>query len=889
MKKVHRFFNYTNIIISLLTTILICAVLLIAVSPNFSFINQFFQGWKTSASSFVEFPHYLIEWKRDMSRSQNMTVDIPLHYIPKGTLMNVNVLRASVPDDKNSELFGLSGLQGVWDQQRFNIENINVKYNQSLPTSDFTAMMERSFAMAALAGVRWVSVDFSWADIVATQDAQGKRQFDWSMTDRVFDTAKRYGMHLVPILAYSPYYARPQTAAYDKKCLPDDLTASGSIMYNEFVEAVVSRYQPNGGAYAGTSKDYGISQWIIWDEPNGNLMTDCDGFTSNKASSYAALFKGAYQTIHNLDRYNDSGLKVIMGGLTFAGTAATDKYYPSNFLRSFYRSAGTQAKPDILNVHYIAPEADGKSEASAEGLKEALDNFIDARNLTGNEKSPIWITRLGKTYREDNPGESDAFMDNSFNLVKNGYSGNGKNIQKVFWWPAEGSLTRSSQNSTLEDTEERRKAMIDIDFTPRQTYFHFAERWTHAFIKTGIVKDIAADDAVLHVKLSSSQMPEFNYEYALLAESPSRKAVLQLPQIVSLESVIAPNCMNVNGPTTVKLGQSGSYAANFTSPQKNLIGQLFYDNGDRNMNNLGKQNLSGTESTFSVNWTPETPGTYSICCSAWNGDLARCTPSGYDYGSTACAGPNTCMTVTVPARTASNMKMPASGEILSLSMAFVPTWEKYVQNIWMRTNEGIIGYTQKVTKNSDGTPDWDNADHWSRIGNGTLSYDQDDTMTGLATLMQTVWYPDGARTRYGVTKTNGTTDWEKNTEFSVYPFSGTPQSVAGETFTNPADGSQTFFQVIWIGDKEYFRNSTIDPDNHHPLLSGSWNGPSGLTGLPPNDEAGPIQAHDITLMPEPSNTVLERIVRGNILYWRLVPLGKDGMPDWSRAQGWIFP
>ena len=118
------------------------------------------------------------------------------------------------------------------------------------------------------------------------------------------------------------------------------------------------------------------------------------------------------------------------------------------------------------------------------------------------------------------------------------------------------------------------------------------------------------------------------------------------------------NCFNLTGPTTLTVGQTGTFSANFSSPQTDLRGRI----GEGNFNYFADQWKAATFFSLSGSWTPTTAGTYLISCRAWNDSVAECRYGGGATGFPTqvdtpprypCVGPNNYMIVTVTADTTS--------------------------------------------------------------------------------------------------------------------------------------------------------------------------------------------------------------------------------------------
>lgn len=121
-----------------------------------------------------------------------------------------------------------------------------------------------------------------------------------------------------------------------------------------------------------------------------------------------------------------------------------------------------------------------------------------------------------------------------------------------------------------------------------------------------------------------------------------------------------PNCGNLSGPTTIALGQSGTFSAEYSSVQGNLGGEILAGQNGKSIwapcnsgASADRQKctaLSGTSGSKTFTWTPTAAGTYDVYCRAWNDGIAECRGNAaYVDGVPryACSGPKSSMTVTV--------------------------------------------------------------------------------------------------------------------------------------------------------------------------------------------------------------------------------------------------
>lgn len=120
--------------------------------------------------------------------------------------------------------------------------------------------------------------------------------------------------------------------------------------------------------------------------------------------------------------------------------------------------------------------------------------------------------------------------------------------------------------------------------------------------------------------------------------------------IVTITAVAMPNCTNLTGPPTIYLGQSGTYTADFSSPQGNLGAEIDAGQGSTFIWTPGSVGIPGNSGTHSFTWTPSQVGTYDVFGRAWNDAVAECRgKANYVDGPPryTCAGPNCSMTVNV--------------------------------------------------------------------------------------------------------------------------------------------------------------------------------------------------------------------------------------------------
>ena len=119
--------------------------------------------------------------------------------------------------------------------------------------------------------------------------------------DRIVTAANNHNMKLLPILAYTPGWARQQACSANFQCAPAD-----PGKFAAFANAAARRYAP-----------LGIKSWEIWNEPNINAFW----LPAPNAAAYAQLLRASYTSIKQADPQST----VISGGLSPAGNTKPDR------------------------------------------------------------------------------------------------------------------------------------------------------------------------------------------------------------------------------------------------------------------------------------------------------------------------------------------------------------------------------------------------------------------------------------------------------------------------------------------------------------------------------------------------------------------------------------
>ena len=217
-------------------------------------------------------------------------------------------------------------------------------------------------------GFGWVRFDMAWVDVQGTSS----KSYNWTNMDRIVAAMHARNLQMLPILAYTPAWARMQQCNLSEKCAPQDPAA-----YAEFARQAVRRYASQG-----------VHQWEIWNEPNLTQFYQ----PAPDAVQYTAMLKASYAAI----KAEDPSAVVISGGLS-----PLDGYSTSinsvTFLDQMYK-AGAATSFDAVAMHpysypvpasYVAPwNAWTQLGWTTPNVRGTMDKYGD----TGKQ---IWLTEYG--------------------------------------------------------------------------------------------------------------------------------------------------------------------------------------------------------------------------------------------------------------------------------------------------------------------------------------------------------------------------------------------------------------------------------------------------------------------------------------------------------------
>src|ERR1700737_1036085 len=134
-------------------------------------------------------------------------------------------------------------------------------------------------------GAKWIRVDLSWDDI----QPDSANAYKWERFDRVANAAHKRGLTLLPIVAYTPPWARP-AGCFTDKCAP-----ANADQFATFAGEAASRYQS-------------ITTWEIWNEENSQRFWQ----PQPDPAAYANVLALTTASV----RKSNPAAKIFIGGLS---------------------------------------------------------------------------------------------------------------------------------------------------------------------------------------------------------------------------------------------------------------------------------------------------------------------------------------------------------------------------------------------------------------------------------------------------------------------------------------------------------------------------------------------------------------------------------------------
>jgi polysaccharide biosynthesis protein PslG len=210
---------------------------------------------------------------------------------------------------------------------------------------------ERVFAGVAATGARWVRVDLLWSSI----ETHGPGHRNWSKFDAIVDAADRYGLKLLPIVAYVPPWASDSGELW---AYPD------SEPFEAFFAAALRRYPQ-------------IQAWELWNEPNLGRFS--------KPGPDPARFVEFLRAARHARDAVGSHAKLVAGGLAPGADIDIVSWINQVAIRGGLRLI------DGLGIHPYSSVSPDDPRSWMMQLEALHDRLADA----GRPDLPLWLTEYG--------------------------------------------------------------------------------------------------------------------------------------------------------------------------------------------------------------------------------------------------------------------------------------------------------------------------------------------------------------------------------------------------------------------------------------------------------------------------------------------------------------
>ncbi|MBA3788853.1 cellulase family glycosylhydrolase [Patescibacteria group bacterium] len=336
--------------------------------------------------------------------------------------------------------------------------NPNLNYNYGVAMGDLLpglSATDLNTTLNDLASlhVGWIRLDMAWNDIQPVNSTT----YNWTNMDRVVAAANAHQIQLLPILDYTPKWARSSACAGTPKCQPADPTA-----FATFAKVAATRYAPQG-----------IVAWEIWNEPNSN------GFwkPSPDPAAYTTLLKYTYTAIKSVE---PSSI-IISGGLSPAITKG-GRISPMDFLKGMYAN-GAKGYFDAFGFHpYTYPVLPTyyQSWNAWSQMSQTNPSLQSIMVTNGDSDKKIWFTEFGSP--TGGPGKvatsatnPESGADHVTESVQAQILQSAIQQHKTYTWAGPFFLYSYKDQGTSSDTVENFFGLLRFDGTPKPSYSLFSQ------------------------------------------------------------------------------------------------------------------------------------------------------------------------------------------------------------------------------------------------------------------------------------------------------------------------------------------------------------------------------------------------------------------------------
>jgi len=258
---------------------------------------------------------------------------------------------------------------------------IGIAVGETLSVVSEAELKRRLDDMADL-GVGWIRADLAWSTVERVEG-----QYEWGAFDAVVREANARDIKVLPILTYTPGWARRDTCSYTKFCDPED-----PVAFARFARDATERYAPRG-----------VHHWEIWNEPNIRLFWAAGAH----AGRYTPLLQAAYAAIKQVDR----GAFVVSGGLAPTATG-NGNIAPLEFVASMY-GYGAGEYFDALGFHPYSYPLSPTYTYFTNAWSQMAETDVSLRSimaLHGDGDKEMWLTEYGAPTGGPRKGATESIL-----------------------------------------------------------------------------------------------------------------------------------------------------------------------------------------------------------------------------------------------------------------------------------------------------------------------------------------------------------------------------------------------------------------------------------------------------------------------------------------------
>ncbi|MGI8846223.1 MAG: beta-galactosidase [Thermoleophilaceae bacterium] len=223
----------------------------------------------------------------------------------------------------------------------------------------------RHFSLMAKSGVESARVTFPWTAIEPT-----KNRFDFDRTDRTVTAAASHRVEVLPVLLYTPYWARVNKHnAYSPP--------KHNAYFDTLLKKLIQRYGPKGSFWTAHPElpKRPIRNWQIWNEPNNDIERYWDAPRGSRYAwpgGYARLLRSANKAIKKYD----PKAKTVLAGITGTAWLELRRLYKFK-VRNSFDIAALQVYPETVS-------------REIESIKRLRQDLVRAKDSDVR----IWVTEV---------------------------------------------------------------------------------------------------------------------------------------------------------------------------------------------------------------------------------------------------------------------------------------------------------------------------------------------------------------------------------------------------------------------------------------------------------------------------------------------------------------